>query len=72
MKVTQHAAERFLQRVFQWKKYSMEQVIRARKLLTRDISEIKTQRSRVILPSFPNFVGIVKNNTLVTIVPKHH
>ena len=70
MRVTYHAAERFLQRVFQFTNYSKKQINDARKLIERDIRNLRTDRSRFILPSFPDFLGVVTDGALVTIIPK--
>jgi hypothetical protein len=70
MKVTYHAAERFLQRVFQWSRYTKKQVELAKKLIAKDIKHLKTHRTHFILPSFPDFVGVSVEGTVVTIIPK--
>lgn len=71
MHITYHAAERFLQRVFRFTTYSKTQIHNATRLLERDLSNLQTHnRHRVVLPSFPNFYGVLTENTLVTVVPK--
>jgi len=69
MRITYHAGERFLQRVFQFSSYSKRQV-HAIFLLTKDLSNLEVKRSRVPLPSFPNYYGVFVENTLVTVIPK--
>ncbi|MEA3491484.1 MAG: hypothetical protein U9R27_06255 [Campylobacterota bacterium] len=70
MRVSYHAGERFLQRVFKFRDYTKKQVLNAMKLIERDISHIEYRHSNFVLPSFPNYRCIVADNTLVTIVPK--
>jgi len=70
MKVTYHAGERFLQRVLGVYEYTKKDVINAINLIAQDIKNIVTHRQRFILPTFPNFNAIVKNNAVVTIIPK--
>jgi len=71
MHITYHAAERFLQRVFEFTSYSSTQIHNAMQLLERDLFNVELRsKSRVVLPSFPDFYGVFTQNTLVTIVPK--
>ena len=71
MRITYHAGERFLQRVFSLTSYSKEQIVNAMKLLERDLANLQTRnRNRVVLPSFPDYHGVFREDTLVTIVPK--
>ena len=68
--VTYHAGERFLQRVFNFTSYSKKEVIKAINLLTKDISTVQHQGQNFVLPSFPDYRAIVRDNALVTIIPK--
>jgi len=71
MHITYHAAQRFLQRVFDFTSCSKTQINNAMKLLERDLFNVDLRsKSRIILPSFPNFHGVFVQNTLVTVVPK--
>ena len=70
LKVTQHAAERFLQRVFHISSYTKHEVKKAMKLISKDIADVHHRNKNFILPSFPSYNCIVKENTLVTIIPK--
>ena len=71
MHITYHAAERFLQRVFEFTSYSGTQIHNAIKLLERDLVNLELRsKSRVVLPSFPAFYGVFIQNTLVTVIPK--
>jgi hypothetical protein len=71
MKITYHAGERFLQRVFGFTSYSKTHINNAMQLLERDLYNLQLRnKSRVILPSFPDFYGVFQQNTLVTVIPK--
>jgi len=70
LKVTFHAGERFLQRVFKYSSYTKNQVFDAMKLISKDIKNIHFTRNRFVLPSFPEFLCITQNNKVVTIIPK--
>ncbi len=70
MNITYHAGERFLQRVFHLTSYTKYQVFQAIKLIEKDIFNVHHRNKNFILPSFPDFNCIVKENALVTIIPK--
>jgi hypothetical protein len=71
MKITYHAGERFLQRVLGFTSYSKMHIRNAIHLLERDLYNLQLRnKSRVILPSFPDFYGVFIENTLVTVIPK--
>ena len=71
MKITYHAGERFLERVFGFTSYSRKQISNARRLLERDLYNLQLRnKSRVVLPSFPKFYGVFRENTLITVIPK--
>ena len=70
LKITYHAAERFLQRVFKLSNYTVNEVKKAIKFISKDISDVQHRNKNFILPSFPEFYCVVKNNALVTIIPK--
>ncbi len=71
MHITYHAGERFLQRVFDYTSYGKKEVFHAMELLKRDLHNLQLRnKSRVVLPSFPDFYGVFRQNTLVTIIPK--
>ncbi len=73
MKITYHAGERLIQRVFALAKYSHNQVIDAMKLIKRDLVDVEYRNRRYIpLPSFPGFYGVIVDRTLVTVVPKNY
>ena len=68
--ITYHAAERFLQRVFDFTSYSKREVFRAIKLISKDIQDVHHRSKNFVLPSFPNYNCIVKDNAIVTIISK--
>ena len=71
MHITIHAAERFLQRVLRWTHYTKEQIDNAKYLLGRDLHNLqRLNKTRVVLPSFPNYHAVFVDNTVVTIIPK--
>jgi len=71
MKVTYHAAERFLQRVLGKIKYSKKEVLNVRKYLTNLFENVVTHRQMVVVPGFSNYVAVVKENNVVTILEKN-
>jgi hypothetical protein len=73
MRVTYHAGERLIERVFEFAKYSHAQVIEAMRLIKRDLADINCRNRKFIpLPSFPGFYGVVADRTLVTVIPKSY
>jgi hypothetical protein len=73
MKITQHAAQRFLQRVMNKKEFTKQDMYRAYKFLeaeTRDIA-VNGYKKYFTLPSFQNYRAVVVENSLVTIMPKN-
>ncbi len=71
MKVSHHAAIRFLERIMNLKEYTSEQVKRAIAFLEKDTDNIEFfNKQRVILPSFPHFEVIQRENMIITIIPK--
>ena len=73
MRISYHAGERLLQRVFEFAKYSHRQVVDAMKLIKKDISDIEFgNRQYIPLPSFPGFYGVIADQTLVTVIPKSY
>lgn len=72
MKVTLHAAERFLQRIFEKETYSREELFRAKALLEKEVSQIVVigKKRMFSLPSFPQARAVFTDNAVVTILPK--
>lgn len=71
LRVTYHAGERFLQRVFDVSSYTMQEVKNAMRLISKDIKDVQHNCLSFPLPSFPSHRAIVKNGALVTIIAKH-
>lgn len=73
MKASQHAAVRFLERIMNLKEYTSTQIDRAMQFLERDTENIEFfNKQRIILPSFPQYVAIQRDNMIITIIPKKH
>jgi len=72
MHISQHAAERFLERVMSKTKYSDNDVNFAIGYLQKLLSDvvIRSASKQFVLPGFENFKAVYKQNTIVTIVPK--
>jgi len=71
MRISYHAGERFLQRVLGFTSYSKMHIRNAMLLLERDLYHVQLRNiSRVVLPSFPDYYGVFRENTLVTVIPK--
>jgi len=69
-KVSYHAGERFLQRVLGIYEYSKKDVINAINVIKADLFNVVSPKQRFVLPSFSKFNVVVKENVVVTIVPK--
>jgi len=72
MRVTRHAAVRFLERVMNKSKYTKEELNRAYKFLEKETKNIVIKDYKVFfsLPSFKNFKALVIGNSIITIIPK--
>lgn len=72
MKVTRHAAERFLQRVLNKKSYTRLEMYRAYKFLEAETKDIVVHGYKVFfpLPSFNRYSVLVIDNEIVTVMPK--
>ena len=72
IKVSHHAAERFLQRVMSKATYTKKELHYAYKFLEAEIKDIDVSRYRDFfsLPSFKNYRALIIENTLVTIIPR--
>jgi len=71
MRASKHAGVRFLERIMNLKSYTAEQIHNAMGFLERDTSNIDFHnKKRIIIPSFPQFVAIQKDNVIITIIPK--
>lgn len=73
MRVTYHAGERLLQRVFQFATYTKKQIHDAVQLIERDVRDVEYRnKKRFILPSFPDFCAVMAEDALVTVILKRH
>ena len=73
MKASKHAGVRFLERIMNLKSYTAEQIHNAMGFLEKDTSNIEFyNKQRIIIPSFPEFVAIQRDNVIITIIPKRH
>lgn len=72
MKVTLHAAERFLQRVMHKVEYSFQDILSTHQHLVAMMSNVmvNSYRRNVVIPGHENYVGVYQENTLITIFPK--
>ena len=72
MKITIHAAERFLERVMSKVNYTCFDIQFAIDYLKRLLQDVvpSTRNSRFVLPGFENFRVVYKDNTVVTIINK--
>jgi len=71
MKASTHAGVRFLERIMNLKNYTTDQIHNAMGFLEKDTSNIEFHnKQRIIIPSFPQFVAIQRDNVIITIIPK--
>jgi len=72
IKVTHHAAIRFLQRVMNKSDYTKQDIYKAYKFLEAETCNIviKNYKDYFRLPSFKNYRAVVVENQLITILPK--
>jgi hypothetical protein len=72
MKISYHAAARFLERVMEKTQYTDKDLLFARRYLQKLLRDVVIVNSvkHFVLPGFENFKAIYKQNTIVTIIPK--
>jgi len=71
MKASHHAAVRFLERIMNLRSYTTDQIHNAMGFLEKDTSNVEFHnKKRIIIPSFPQFVAIQKDDVVITIIPK--
>ena len=70
MEITLHAATRFVQRVWKKEHYNFTDIKRAKKLLQKLFTNLVTHRHYVPLPNIKGYIGVIKDNVLVTILQK--
>jgi hypothetical protein len=72
MKITYHAAQRFLQRVMNKVDYEKSDVFFAKEFLKKLLCDvIPTGKTKYfVLPGFENFRVVYKEGSIITIIPK--
>lgn len=72
MKITVHAAERFLQRVFQKTTYTCEELAYSTRLLNELFEDVipNAYTKHFAVPGFKGYRAVCIENTIVTIIPK--
>lgn len=72
MKVTTHAAQRFLQRVMNKSDYTCLDVDFAIRFLAKLLEDVvpNSYSKHFVLPGFENYKVVYKENTIITIIPK--
>ena len=67
-----HASERLLERVFLMKDYTYQDIQKASTLLENEFRSVQTSHlnTRIILPSFPSMIAIIREGIIITIQPK--
>ena len=70
MKITNHATERFLQRVKKRYNYTKSEFVKTKKELQNLFKDIITNRTKIVVPGFNKFLAVVKNQTVITILEK--
>jgi hypothetical protein len=72
MRVSVHAAQRFLERVMKKSTYTSTEIDFAIRYLEKLIQDIvvTSYAKPFVIPGFENYKAIYRENTLITIVPK--
>jgi hypothetical protein len=72
MKITVHAAQRFLERVISKESYSHFDVKFAMRYLEKLLMNVVpgTRSTQFVLPGFENYKAIYRDGTIITIIPK--
>lgn len=72
MKISVHAAERFLQRVMNKTSYTFHDVMFTIKYLEKLLADVvpNSANKHFVLPEFQQYKAIYRENTILTIVPK--
>ena len=71
MKITLHAATRFVQRVWKKEHYTLTDIKHAQKILQKHFANLVTHRCYVPMPNCKGYVGVIQDNVLVTILQKN-
>jgi|JTFP01.1.fsa_nt_gb hypothetical protein len=72
MRVTIHAAQRFVERVLKLHSFSSKEIARAKtylEMLTKDIVP-NSYAKRFVLPGFESYFCVCYENAIVTVIPK--
>ena len=72
MKVSVHAAQRFLERVMQKSTYSNKDIGFTMRFLEKSLQDIvpTSYAKRFVIPGFENYRAIYRENTVITIIQK--
>lgn len=72
MKISVHAAERFLQRVMNKTSYTFKDVVFTIKYLEKALAHVvpNSPNKHLVLPEFQKYRAVYCQNTIVTIIPK--
>ena len=72
MYITKHAVKRFLQRVKKVNDFDKKEFSKAKNELQMLFKNVITNRIKVVVPNFSNFIAITKNNKVITILKKYN
>lgn len=72
MKISVHAAQRFLERVMNKKSYTYKDVGFALRFLEKTFKDVVVlgRKKQFVVPGFENYKAVYCENTIVTIIPK--
>ena len=70
MIITNHATERFLQRVKKRYNYTKREFFKTKKELEILFKDVVTNRTKVVVPKFNKFLAVVKSQRVITILEK--
>lgn len=74
MKITNHAAQRFLERVIGQTKFTFGDIVKTKLYLKRVFADVvvRSNYKHFPLPGFENlFYVVYKENAIITIIPKY-
>lgn len=71
MRITEHAVERFLQRVMKKSRYDQNEFMKAYDFLEKSFMQVVTHRDFVPFPQIKGYVAIVRDNAVVTVIEKN-
>ena len=72
MKITVHAAQRFLERVMKKTEYSFQDVMFSMRYLEKLLNDVipRSNTKHFVLPGFENYRAVYCDNAIVTIIQK--